>query len=228
MDNPLVQPDPGLFIWTILTFLVLLFLLAKFAWGPLLKALEERQETIRKSLDDADQATQELERLHQKSAQIIAEARGEAQSIVAKSRAAAETVRADLKRKAKEEADALVRGAQRQIQLETARAIQQIRHEAGRPVACGRVEAHQEEPDAGRQRRADPGLAQPDRSVEELRACAGITTHFRPPIHPAKVGAGPCRAGVEYRLYAPSSRLAMAERGMSTTPEKRHVFLRGP
>ena len=130
MDNPLVQPDPGLFIWTILTFLVLLFLLAKFAWGPLLKALEERQETIRKSLDDADQATQELERLHQKSAQIIAEARGEAQSIVAKSRAAAETVRADLKRKAKEEADALVRGAQRQIQLETARAIQQIRHEA--------------------------------------------------------------------------------------------------
>ena len=129
MDNPLVQPDPGLFIWTILTFLVLLFLLAKFAWGPLLKALEERQEMIRKSLDDADRAKQELERLHQESAQIIAEARGEAQSIVAKSRAAAETVREDLKQKAKEEADALVRGAQRQIQLETARAIQQIRHE---------------------------------------------------------------------------------------------------
>ncbi len=129
MDNPLVQPDPGLFIWTILTFLVLLGLLAKFAWGPLLKALEERQETIRKSLDDADQAKQELERLHQESAQIIAEARGEARSIVAKSRAAAETVREDLKQKAKEEAEALVRGAQRQIQLETARAVQQIRHE---------------------------------------------------------------------------------------------------
>jgi len=129
MDNPLIQPDPGLFIWTILTFLVLLFLLAKFAWGPLLKALEERQETIRKSLDDADQARQELERLHQESAQIIAEARGEAQSIVAKSRVAADTVREDLKQKAKEEAEALVRGAQRQIQLETARAVQQIRHE---------------------------------------------------------------------------------------------------
>ena len=129
MDNPLVQPDPGLFIWTILTFLVLLGLLAKFAWGPLLKALEERQETIRKSLDDADQATQELKRLQQASAQIIAEGRAEAQSIVAKSRVAAETVREDLKRKAKEEAAALVRGAQRQIQLETARAVQQIRHE---------------------------------------------------------------------------------------------------
>lgn len=129
MDNPLIQPDPGLFIWTILTFLVLLFLLAKFAWGPLLKALEERQETIRKSLDDADQATQDLKRLHQESAQIIAAARADAQSIVAKSRVAAETVREDLKQKAKEEADALVRGAQRQIQLETARAVQQIRHE---------------------------------------------------------------------------------------------------
>ncbi len=129
MDNPLVQPDPGLFIWTIITFLVLLYLLKRFAWSPLLKALDERQETIRKSLDDAEQATQELQRMQQKSAQIIAEAHGEAQSIVAKSRAAAETVREDLKRKAKEEAGALVRGAQRQIQLETARAIQQIRHE---------------------------------------------------------------------------------------------------
>ena len=47
MDNPLLQPDPGLFIWTILTFLVLLALLAKFAWGPLLEALESRQQSIR-------------------------------------------------------------------------------------------------------------------------------------------------------------------------------------
>ena len=83
MDNPLVQPDPGLFIWTILTFLVLLWLLAKFAWRPLLQALENRQEMIRKSLDDAQQAKQELERLNQESARIIREARVEAQSIVA-------------------------------------------------------------------------------------------------------------------------------------------------
>ena len=129
MDNPLVQPDPGLFIWTIITFLILLGLLAKFAWGPLLKALDERHATIRKSLDDADKAQQELAQLQEKSAQLIAEARAEGQSIVAKSRVAAETVREDLKQKAKEEADALVRGAQRQIQLETARAVQQIRHE---------------------------------------------------------------------------------------------------
>ena len=59
--NPLVQLDPGLFIWTILTFLVLLFVLAKFAWKPLLAALEARENTIRSSLEDAEKAKTELE-----------------------------------------------------------------------------------------------------------------------------------------------------------------------
>ena len=54
--NPLVQPDPGLFIWTILTFLVLVALLARFAWRPLLDALERRQETIARALEDAQRA----------------------------------------------------------------------------------------------------------------------------------------------------------------------------
>ena len=52
--NPLVQLDPGLFIWTIITFLILLFVLAKFAWKPLLAALESRESTIKSSLDDAE------------------------------------------------------------------------------------------------------------------------------------------------------------------------------
>src|SRR5262245_3221593 len=128
--NPLVQPDPGLFIWTILTFLVLLGLLAKFAWTPLLQALESRQASIRKSLDDAAQAKAELERLHEQSAQIIREARVEAESIIAKSRADAERAREDVKVKARAEADGIVKNAERQIQLETTRALQQIRTEA--------------------------------------------------------------------------------------------------
>ena len=130
MDNPLVQPDPGLFIWTILTFLVLLLLLAKFAWRPLLQALDKRQEAIRKSLDDAQLAKQELERLQQQSAQIIKEARVEAEAIVSQSRTDAERLREEMKRKAKAEAETIVRNAERQIQLETGRALQQIRHEA--------------------------------------------------------------------------------------------------
>ena len=128
--NPLVQPDPGLFIWTILTFLVLVTLLAKFGWRPLLQALDSRQELIRKSLDDAQQARQELERLQHESAQIIRQARVDAEAVVAQSRSDAAKLREELRQKAKAEAEGIVRNAERQIQLETQRALQQIRHEA--------------------------------------------------------------------------------------------------
>jgi F-type H+-transporting ATPase subunit b len=130
MNNPLVQPDPGLFIWTIVTFLVLLALLAKFAWKPLLQALESREETIRKSLDDAQQARQELERLNQESAQMIAKARQEADTIVARSRTDAERLKEDMRQEARAESATIVKNAERQIQLETGRALEQIRHEA--------------------------------------------------------------------------------------------------
>jgi len=130
MDNPLVQPDPGLFIWTILTFLVLVALLGRFAWRPLLEALERRQATIAKSLDDAQQARQELERLQRESKQMMASARAEAEAIVSRSRSDAEALREELKQKSRAEAAAIVKNAERQIQLETARAVQQIRSEA--------------------------------------------------------------------------------------------------
>jgi len=130
MDNPLVQPDPGLFIWTIVTFLVLLALLARYAWGPLLKALDTRHESIRKSLEDADRARQELERLNQESSQILRQARSEAESIISASRSDAERLREEIKQKARTEAASIARNAERQIQLETQRALQRIREEA--------------------------------------------------------------------------------------------------
>jgi F-type H+-transporting ATPase subunit b len=130
MNNPLVQPDPGLFIWTIITFLVLLFLLAKFAWKPLLTALESRQDTIRKSLDDAQKAKEELERLQRESAEIIRKAHVDAQAIVGKGRTDAERLGEELRQKAREEADGIIKNAERQIQLETRRAVQEIRREA--------------------------------------------------------------------------------------------------
>ena len=128
--NPLVQPDPGLFIWTILTFLVLVGLLAKFAWRPLLDALDRRQATITKSLDDAQRARQELEKLQQESAKMLAAARLEAEAIVSRSRTDAEALREEIKQRSKAEAAVIVKNAESQIQLETARALQQIRQEA--------------------------------------------------------------------------------------------------
>jgi F-type H+-transporting ATPase subunit b len=128
--NPLVQPDPGLFIWTILTFLVLVGLLARFAWRPLMEALDRRQTTIAKSLEDAQRARQELERLQRESVQMMASARADAEAIVSRSRSDAEALREELKQKARTEAAAIVKNAERQIQLETTRAVQQIRQEA--------------------------------------------------------------------------------------------------
>jgi F-type H+-transporting ATPase subunit b len=130
MNNPLVQPDPGLYIWTIATFLILLWLLAKFAWRPLLEALERRQETIRKSLDDAQQAKQDLERLNAESRKILAEARVQAEQILSQTRTDASRLRDELKQKAQSEAAGVIKNAERQIEMETARAVQQIRNEA--------------------------------------------------------------------------------------------------
>jgi F-type H+-transporting ATPase subunit b len=130
MTNPLVQPDPGLYIWTIVTFLVLVALLARFAWRPLLDALEQRQDSIRKSLDEARQAKQELERLNIESARILAEARAEADAIISRTRADASRAGEEMKEKARADADRIVRNAERQIELEAARALQTIRREA--------------------------------------------------------------------------------------------------
>lgn len=130
MNNPLVQPDPGLYIWTILTFLVLLAALAKFAWRPLLQTLEQRQESIRRSLDDAQRAKVELERIQSESQRLLAEARGEAESMLARTRDDANRFREELRQKAQQDAAAIVKNAERQIELETARAMQQIRAEA--------------------------------------------------------------------------------------------------
>ena len=129
MNNPLVQPDPGLYIWTIATFLILVALLARFAWRPLLQALDARQQSIRQSLDDARQAKQELERLHGESVKLLAQARAEAAEIVSRSRSDADRFREDMKEKARAEAAGLLRNAERQIEMEATRAIQQIRQE---------------------------------------------------------------------------------------------------
>ena len=102
--NPLVALTPGLYIWTIITFLLLLYLLAKFAWKPLLKMLEERENLIKSSLDDAEKAKLELERLNEESEKIMAKARVEAQEILAEGKTTAEKVKEDTISKAKEAA----------------------------------------------------------------------------------------------------------------------------
>lgn len=130
MDNPLVQPDPGLFFWTIAVFVTLLYLLKRFAWGPLLAALDERQAGIRKSLDDAEQARRELTEVQSKANALIGKARTEADAILAEARTDGARIRQELRDAAQKEAEAITRGARREIQLERDRAVTELRRQA--------------------------------------------------------------------------------------------------
>lgn len=130
MNNPLVQVDPGLFIWTILTFLVLVGLLKKFAWGPLLAQMAAREKVIASAVENAEKARLELEKVQQTTAAMLADARREAGELVARTRADAERLREDLRTKATAEAQQITRNAEQQIQREAARASEQIRREA--------------------------------------------------------------------------------------------------
>jgi F-type H+-transporting ATPase subunit b len=130
VNNPLVTPDPGLFIWTIITFLVLVALLAKFAWRPLLAALDRREKLIARAIDDSEKARADLERVQQDAAKLLANARVEGEAIVARSRAAADRLGEELRQKASAEAAGILKQAEREIQLETTRAIEQVRREA--------------------------------------------------------------------------------------------------
>jgi F-type H+-transporting ATPase subunit b len=128
--NPLVVVDPGLYFWTIFTFLLLLFLLRKFAWTPLLAALERREKTIAGAVEDARKAKEELERVKQDAAQLLVQARREAEGIVSRARSDAERFRDEMTEKAADDAAGIVQNAERRIQQETAKAVQQLRHEA--------------------------------------------------------------------------------------------------
>ena len=128
--NPLVLVDPGLYVWTILTFLLLLFLLRKFAWTPLLAALERREKTIAGAVEDARKAKEELERVQQDAAQLLVQARREAEGIVSRARTDAARFSDEMRKKAADEAAGIVSNAERRIQQETGKAIQQLRHEA--------------------------------------------------------------------------------------------------
>ncbi len=130
MTNPLVAPDVGLYIWTIVTFLLLLVAFNYLAWKPLKATLAAREDSIRKSLDDARQAREELQRLRGESAKMLADARAEADTILGRTREDANRFRDEMKEKAQAEAATIVKNAERRIEMETSRALQQIRAEA--------------------------------------------------------------------------------------------------
>jgi len=117
-------------VWTLVIFVLVVVVLGKFAWGPVLSLLKEREEFIHKSLSDAKRDRDEAEAKLKEYAAKIQVAQREASGILEEARRDGERLREDLRQRAKAEADALVKNAEQKIQLETTRALAQIRQEA--------------------------------------------------------------------------------------------------
>ena len=122
--------NPGLIIWTLVVFGILLFLAWRLGYPELLKMVEERERRIQKQLDDAETANAEAQRLLEEHKKQIAAARTEAQEILAKAKNVAQKEREVLLTKAREEYDALLNRARKDIDAEKEKAILALRREA--------------------------------------------------------------------------------------------------
>jgi F-type H+-transporting ATPase subunit b len=122
--------DLGNAIWTLGIFLIVVIVLGKFAWGPVLGLLQQREEFIHRALSDAKRDRDEAEARLKDYAAKLQSAHVEAATLVEEARRDGERLREEIRQRARSEADKLIANAERQIQLETGRALEQIRKEA--------------------------------------------------------------------------------------------------
>ncbi len=123
----LVMPNPGTIIWMLIIFGVVLFILKKFAWKPILNALKEREESIATALNSAEEAKREVAGLKADNDKIIAEARREKDAILKEARELKDKIVAEAKEKAGAEAQKSIDQAREQIQAEKTAAINDIK-----------------------------------------------------------------------------------------------------
>ena len=128
-SNPLLVLDPGLFVWTILSFLLLMFLLSKFAWKPLLKMLNEREEKIRTAIEKAENAEKKLETLNEQGEKILSDARSESQKLLLSTKETAQNLKEEIEREAKQKATSIIDQARVQIQAEKNQVLSEIKNE---------------------------------------------------------------------------------------------------
>jgi F-type H+-transporting ATPase subunit b len=121
--------NPGLIVWTIITFVAALVILRVAAWKPILEVLSRREEKIRGQLDQAERAQAEAQRLLVENKRQLAEAGEQSQRIIRESRQAAEKVKAEIVDKANASARSMIDQARGEIQREKESALQQLRRE---------------------------------------------------------------------------------------------------
>src|SRR4051794_8738476 len=127
--SPLIEVRPGLMIWTILCFLVALYVLKRWAFGPIQKTIDDRRERIRQSLDEADNARKEAQRMLEEHRALLANARSDAEEILVEARRVAEAQRERAKDEVEADRQRRLEETRRQIEAETRRALEQIRAE---------------------------------------------------------------------------------------------------
>jgi F-type H+-transporting ATPase subunit b len=128
-DSGLIKVVPGLMIWTILCFLITLFVLKRFAFGPIQGMLDERRERIRRSIEEAENARNEARSLLEEHRSLIGQARGQAEEILSEARRVADSQRQRVKDETEADRQRRLEETRRQIEAETHRALEQIRAE---------------------------------------------------------------------------------------------------
>lgn len=127
MEKLIEQFSFGLFFWQLLLFVGLIFLLKKFAWKPILNAVNEREEGIKNALTSAEQAKLEMENLKADNDKLLKEARAEREAMLKEARAMKDKIVADAKSEAQAEANKLIAQAQANIQAEKNAALADIK-----------------------------------------------------------------------------------------------------
>lgn len=122
--------NTGLSFWTLIVFGVLVFILGKYAWGPILGAVEAREKNIQSALDEAAARNQEAATLLAQHKEQLADARRQANELIAQGKAAGETVRKEIEEKARVEAQNMVERARVEIERERDAAIDTLRRES--------------------------------------------------------------------------------------------------
>ena len=128
-DNSLIQPIPGLMIWTLISFGITFFVLRRYAFGPIQQVIDQRRERIRASLTEADKARDEARALLEEHRKLMQEARHQAEEILSEARRVAESQRERVKHEAEEDRQRRLEETRRQIEAETHRALGAIRRE---------------------------------------------------------------------------------------------------
>lgn len=125
--NPLVSPDPGLLIWSTVAFLLLFFLLSKYAWKPIVKALDERERSIEDALAKAEMAKEEMAKLTSENEQLLKQARIERDAILKEAKELKDQIVSDAKTSAQTEGAKMIEKARQEIDNQKIAAMAEVK-----------------------------------------------------------------------------------------------------